>query len=52
MRIAKFKDRHDEKPYALKMLNKKEIIRLKQVDHVKMEKKVLNMLDHPFIINL
>ena len=42
----------EETPYALKMLKKSEIIRLKQVDHVKTEKKLLKNIKHPFIIDL
>lgn len=37
---------------ALKMLKKTEIIRLKQIDHVKSEKKILESVDHPFIVKL
>lgn len=36
---------------ALKMLKKTEIIRLKQVDHIKAEKDILSMIAHPFIVN-
>lgn len=38
--------------YALKILKKSEVIYLKQVDHVKTEKKILEEIDHPFIVNL
>jgi len=38
--------------YALKMLKKSEIIRLKQVEHVKNEKNILMMIAHPFIVSL
>lgn len=37
---------------ALKMLKKKEMIRLKQVEHVKSEKMVLERVSHPFITEL
>ena len=37
---------------ALKMLKKTEIIRLKQVDHVRSEKKILETIHHPFIVEL
>ena len=37
---------------ALKMLKKTEIIRLKQIDHVKSEKKILETINHPFIVTL
>lgn len=38
--------------FALKMLKKSEIIRLKQVDHIKAEKAILSVIAHPFIVNL
>ena len=34
------------------MLKKTEIIRLKQIDHVKSEKKILAQINHPFIVSL
>lgn len=37
---------------ALKMLKKSEIIRLKQVEHIKAEKAILSRIAHPFIVNL
>lgn len=50
VRLVKYKG--DGKPYALKILKKSEVIYLKQVEHVKTEKKVLEELDHPYIVNL
>lgn len=38
--------------YALKILKKSEILRLKQVDHIKSEIEVLQQIQHPFIVNL
>jgi len=38
--------------YALKILKKSAIIRLKQVDHIASEKAILMSLSHPFIVNL
>ena len=38
--------------YALKMLKKSEIIRLKQVDHIKSEIHLLSRIENPFIVNL
>ena len=38
--------------YALKILKKSAIIRLKQVDHISYEKEILLSLSHPFIVNL
>lgn len=41
-----------EVPIALKIMKKSEIIRLKQVEHVKAEKQILSMVTHPFVVNL
>eukprot|EP00735_Rhodelphis_limneticus_P014221 TRINITY_DN8220_c0_g1::TRINITY_DN8220_c0_g1_i1::g.10194::m.10194 TRINITY_DN8220_c0_g1::TRINITY_DN8220_c0_g1_i1::g.10194 ORF type:complete len:362 (-),score=46.25,sp/P51817/PRKX_HUMAN/57.70/3e-142,Pkinase/PF00069.20/6.2e-68,Pkinase_Tyr/PF07714.12/7.7e-37,Kinase-like/PF14531.1/7.2e-08,Seadorna_VP7/PF07387.6/0.1 TRINITY_DN8220_c0_g1_i1:853-1938(-) len=38
--------------FAMKILKKAELIRLKQVDHIKSEKAILQMIDHPFVVNL
>lgn len=38
--------------FALKILRKAEIIRLKQVNHIKAEKSILARVNHPFIVNL
>ena len=38
--------------YALKIMKKSEVIYLKQVEHVKTEKKLLECITHPFIVNL
>jgi serine/threonine protein kinase len=38
-------------PLALKMLKKKEIIRLKQVEHIQSEKNILYRIAHPFIVD-
>ena len=40
------------KGFALKMLHKKKIIELKQIDHIKNEKNILAGVQHPFIVNL
>lgn len=39
-------------PYALKMLNKKEIIGHHQVEGVIREKNIMSSIDHPFVVNL
>ena len=38
--------------YALKILKKSEIIRLKQVEHIKSEVSLLLTIAHPFVVNL
>lgn len=42
----------DGAPVALKALKKTQIINLKQVDHIKLEKSLLAQIYHPFIVNL
>ena len=38
--------------YAMKMLKKADILRLKQVEHIKSEANILSMIEHPFIVNM
>eukprot|EP00736_Rhodelphis_marinus_P011886 Rmarinus@m.7649 len=38
--------------FAMKILKKAELIRLKQVDHIKSEKAILQEIDHPFVVNM
>jgi serine/threonine protein kinase len=38
--------------YALKILKKSEILRLKQLDHILSEVRILGTVQHPFIVNL
>jgi len=45
------KDRNNNEYYALKILKKAEIIRLKQVDHVISENTILSNINHPFIVH-
>jgi hypothetical protein len=52
VRLVKLKHDTTCEPMALKMLKKTEIIRLKQVDHVRSEKKILEKITHPFIVQL
>jgi protein kinase X len=51
-RVRLVKVKPEENYYALKMLKKSEIIRLKQVDHIKNEVELLSKISHPFIVNL
>ena len=48
----KFKDFPELPPMALKILKKKEMIKLKQIVHVKSEKSILSQIKHPYIIEL
>lgn len=40
------------KKFALKAMKKIDIIQSKHVDHIENEKKILEMLNHPFIVSL
>ncbi|KAJ6072287.1 hypothetical protein N7467_010372 [Penicillium canescens] len=52
--LTRLKDQKDKsKVYALKILRKADVIKLKQVEHVRNERKALAaVLDYPFITNL
>jgi serine/threonine protein kinase len=39
-----------KKYHAIKILKKAEIIKLKQVDHIMNEVKILSAIDHPFLV--
>jgi serine/threonine protein kinase len=39
-----------KKHHAIKILKKSEIIKLKQVDHIQNEVKILSAIDHPFMV--
>jgi len=52
VRVVKIKGSQDRSPMALKIMKKSEVIRLKQVEHVKAEKEILLSIKHPFIVNL
>jgi protein kinase X len=42
----------ENKYYAMKILKKVEIIKLKQVDHILSEVSILNLIDHPFLVRM
>lgn len=52
VRVVKIKGSSDRTPLALKIMKKSEVIRLKQVEHVKAETQILAMIEHPFVVNL
>jgi serine/threonine protein kinase len=52
VRVVKIKGATDRTPLALKIMKKSEVIRLKQVEHVKAETAILSKIEHPFIVNL
>jgi|EP00927_Polykrikos_kofoidii_P067026 protein kinase A/protein kinase X len=52
VRVAKIKGSSDRTPFALKIMKKSEVIRLKQVEHVRQETQILSMIEHPYVVNL
>jgi serine/threonine protein kinase len=48
VRLAKHKT--SSKYWAIKILKKAEIIKLKQVDHIMNETNILSSIEHPFIV--
>lgn len=51
-RVRLVQHKPTSKYYALKILKKSEIIRLKQVQHIQSEVTLLKLISHPFIVNL
>ena len=51
-RVRLVKEKKTGKFFALKILKKAEILRLKQVDHVMSEITILFDIDHPFLVFL
>jgi protein kinase A len=50
VKYAKYKP--EGKFYAVKFMKKHEIIKLKQVDHINNEKRLMALIDYPFIVNM
>ena len=51
-RVKLIKHLTSSKYFALKILTKAEIVKLKQVDHILSEVTILNSLDHPLIVKM
>jgi len=51
-RVKLVRLRNSREVFALKIMKKIDIIKQKQVDHIKSEKEILLELDHPFIVSL
>uniref|UniRef100_A0A1B0AFZ1 Protein kinase domain-containing protein n=1 Tax=Glossina pallidipes TaxID=7398 RepID=A0A1B0AFZ1_GLOPL len=51
-RVCLCRDRVTNQYCAMKILAMSDVIRLKQVEHVKNEKSILSEIDHPFLLNL
>ena len=51
-RVCLCREKQSRKYYALKILTMADVIKLKQVEHVKNEKNILSQVQHPFIVSL
>ncbi|KAF9578439.1 camp-dependent protein kinase catalytic subunit, partial [Lunasporangiospora selenospora] len=51
-RVHLVQSRFNSRFYAMKVLKKSEVVRLKQVEHTNNEKMILERVEHPFLINL
>ncbi|KAL7746399.1 cAMP-dependent protein kinase catalytic subunit [Sorochytrium milnesiophthora] len=51
-RVHLVKHRPTGKYYAMKVLKKAEVVKHKQVEHTINEKSILEMIEHPFLVNL
>ncbi|KAI8376632.1 camp-dependent protein kinase 5 [Choanephora cucurbitarum] len=51
-RVHLSQSRHNGRYYAIKVLKKTEVVRLKQVEHTNNEKNILQSVAHPFLVNL
>ena len=49
-RVKLAKNKKEGKFVAIKILKQAELIKLKQVDHILNEIKILSMIDHPFLV--
>ncbi|XP_052861134.1 cAMP-dependent protein kinase catalytic subunit PRKX [Anopheles cruzii] len=51
-RVCLCRDKITDKHWAMKILAMADVIRLKQIEHVKNEKNILREIDHPFVVNM
>ncbi|XP_069105393.1 cAMP-dependent protein kinase catalytic subunit 3-like isoform X2 [Argopecten irradians] len=51
-RVVLCRHKDNKEYYALKVMKITEVIRLKQIEHVKNEKEILASVSHPFIVNM
>lgn len=51
-RVIVGESKGNHRHYAIKIMQKAEIVRLKQVEHIESERKILLNIAHPYIVNL
>lgn len=50
--LHKVQSKHNMRFYAIKVLAKEKVVRLKQVEHTNSERGLLGLCKHPFLVNL
>jgi len=51
-RVHLVRSKHNGRFYAIKVLNKEKVVRMKQVEHTNSEREMLVRVRHPFLVNL
>jgi protein kinase A len=51
-RVHLVQSRHNQRYYAVKVLKKAQVVKMKQVEHTNDERKMLQRVKHPFLITL
>jgi protein kinase A len=51
-RVHLVQSRHNQRFYAVKVLKKAQVVKMKQVEHTNDERKMLGEVKHPFLITL
>jgi serine/threonine protein kinase len=51
-KVTQVKFKMDGQTYALKTIKKSKLKEQKHIEHIKLERKILEIIDHPFIISL
>lgn len=51
-RVVRVKDKIDDKIYALKIINKAQVMNINKIHHVFIEKHLLKQLNHSLIVKL
>ena len=51
-KVLLVKKNDDDQIYAMKVLKKKAMIKRNQVTHIKAERRIMELIDHPFIVKL
>lgn len=51
-RVHLVRSQHNQRSYAVKVLNKERVVKMKQVEHTNSEREMLERVRHPFLVNL